>query len=27
VIGGAILILGKMMAQAGRLQSELNEIV
>lgn len=27
VIGGAILILGKMMAQAGRLQSELDEII
>jgi uncharacterized membrane protein len=27
VIGGAILILGKMMAQAGRLQAELNEII
>ena len=27
VIGGAILILGKMMAQAGRLQSELSEII
>ena len=27
VIGGAILILGKMMAQAGRLQSELAEII
>ena len=27
VIGGAILILGKMMAQAGRLQSALDEII
>lgn len=27
VIGGAILVLGKMMAQAGRLQSELDEII
>jgi len=27
VIGGAILVLGKMMAQAGRLQSELSEII
>lgn len=27
VIGGAILILGKMMAQAGRLQSQLDEII
>ena len=27
VIGGAILILGKMMAQAGRLQSELDQII
>jgi hypothetical protein len=27
VIGGAILILGKMMAQAGRLQTELSEII
>lgn len=27
VIGGAILILGKMMAQASRLQSELSEII
>lgn len=27
VIGGAILVLGRMMAQAGRLQSELDEII
>jgi len=27
VIGGAVLILGKMMAQAGRLQTELSEII
>lgn len=27
VIGGAILVLGKMMAQAGRLQSALDEII
>lgn len=27
VIGGAILVLGKMMAQAGRLQSELDQII
>lgn len=27
VVGGAILVLGKMMAQAGRLQSELSEII
>ena len=27
VIGGAILILGKMMAQAGRMQSQLDEII
>ena len=27
VIGGAILVLGRMMAQAGRLQSELDQII
>lgn len=27
VIGGAILVLGKMMAQAGRMQSQLDEII